>query len=230
MGVGDWGEMLQEAEQAVGSGVFRHIVRHPPEQWLGIGFHHRYLEEQRGIESGIGVFLEGEYPFLLTASHRRPALYGLFGRSVAVFVVTHYAAQQPGVGGRYPVVVVDAECGQCRDIHLENLVGGYFRCQLRVKSMYALHNQHVVGIEPEGALLVHAPSEFEAVCGEVYFLTVQQGLQIVVEQVKVESVQRLVVIFSILVEGCLVAVHEIIVERDQLGGHEIGHELYGEAL
>ncbi len=55
--------------------VFGHLF----EQRLGLCLDDGQLEEHGGVEHGVGVFLEGEYPSVLSGAHTGPSAYGFAG-------------------------------------------------------------------------------------------------------------------------------------------------------
>ena len=124
---------------------------HLPQKRLGVSLHDGEFEDEGGIESGVGIFLEGENPFFLPPAHTRPASDGLDGGGVAIFMIAHDAAKQAVVGGGNPVMVVDAEGGEGRDVDLEYVVGGESAGEFRVKAVDTLDKEDVVGVEAERA-------------------------------------------------------------------------------
>ena len=62
--------------QAVSLGILGDVARHGAQYALGLVAHHSKFEDEGGVEYGVGVFLIGEYPSLLTAPYARPASDG----------------------------------------------------------------------------------------------------------------------------------------------------------
>ena len=205
-------------------------MRHLAQHRQGEVAHHSQLEDEAGVEGGVGVLLVGEDPLLLAAPHRRPAADGVQRRRVPVLVIAHYAAQQAVVGGGNPVVVVDAERCQRRDIYLEELLLRQAGGQLGVEAVDALNQQHLAGIEAHGLTLVDSPTQLEAVGWQVHLLATEQSGEVRLQPLKVQGVQALVVQLPVGVARGALAVHEVIVEGNHLGGEHIGHELDAQAL
>ena len=127
-------------------------------------------------------------------------------------------------------MVVDAERGEGRDVDLEDGVGRERGGQLRVQPVDSLYEQHVVAVEAHRTRTLHAPPQLETVCREVDFFARKEAAQVRIEPFEVECVEAFVVVVAGLVERRLVAVHEIVVERNHLRRHEVGHELDCEPL
>ena len=106
----------------------------------------------------------------------------------------------------------------------------YLRRQFGVQPMDTFQNQNHVFFQPK-LLSTPFPHTFlKIIMRQFHLFTCQQGLQLVVEKRKIQSIKRLEVILSMLVFGRLVTVHEIIVQRHGIGLHAVGHQLYGKPL
>ena len=103
-------------------------------------------------------------------------------------------------------------------------------CELRVQSVDSLDEEHVVAVKAQRAVALYASSEIERVGREVYLLSGEKSTEVGVEQFEVKGVEAFVVVVAGLVEGGMLAVDEIVVERDHLGDDEIGHQLNGETF
>ncbi len=228
--VGDSLEVFEEAAQAVGLAVFRHVAVHLAQYAFGLLAYHAYLEQQRRVERGVGVLLIGEYPALLAAAHAGPAAYALAGRYASVFVVAYDSAQQAVVGCGHPVVAVDGEGGERRDEHPELHFVGYLGGEFRVQSVYALDEQYASLLEAHAVAAVFAMAGLEIVGGQLHLFAGENAGKIGVELLEIQCVKRFVVVVAVLVERSGVAVHEIIVERNHLRLQQVGHQLYGQTL
>ena len=147
MSFGDIAEAIKESSQAVSRGILGDVVRHILEQRESISFHHSEFEEERRIESGVGILLKGEDPTLFATADTGPTAYCVLGRGVAIFIVAHDATQESIVGSGDPVVIVDMESGQRRDIHLEDAVGREPFAQYGVETMNTLDDEHIILVE-----------------------------------------------------------------------------------
>ena len=103
---------MQELQQAVGLGMFRHVLGHLFQQGLGLTLDDRQFEEHGGVEHSVGIFLIGEYPLVLAGTYRRPAADGVDSRDPTILVVADDAAQQAVVGRGDIVVLVEQQGGQ----------------------------------------------------------------------------------------------------------------------
>ena len=191
---------------------------------------HGKLEQQGGVEHHVGVFLVGEYPLVFARAHAGPARDGLLCRVAAVVVVADDAAQQAVVGGGNPVVVVQRDGGQCRDVNLVLAFGGNLRGQFRVQGVDAFQDEDGVVVDAQLVAFEFLFAGVEVEARQFHFLAPQEGLQLGVEQLEVEGVERFVVVVALLVAGCVFAVHKVVVQRDGVGAQPVGHQLHAEAL
>ena len=70
----------------------------------------------------------------------------------------------------------------------------------------------------------------EVVTGQFHLLTTEQSVQLLVEQGNIQGVEVLKVVVATLVEGGLVAVLEIVVQRDAYGLQPVDGQLDADAL
>ena len=200
------------------------------QQRQGIIAQHSQLVNQRTVEHHVGILLEREYPLVLTAAYRRPARYRVDGTCPTELVVADDTADKTAVRSRDVVVVVKLDGGQGGDVDTELLVlRNRFRHQ-RIQAVDALKQQHHVVVEPETLAAHHALAHREIVGGQLHLLPVQQLLDMLIVKVEVERIDGLIVIFPVLVDGGLLTVHEVVVERNQAGFHSAGHQLHAQAL
>ena len=96
--------------------------------------------------------------------------------------------------------------------------------------MYALHEQHSVFAQLERVATIFTFAFFEVVGGHFHLLTGNQVVEVVIEQVEVEGIERFKVLFAVLVLGRSVAVHKVVVERNHLWHQQVSHQLNGKAL
>ena len=94
----------------------------------------------------------------------------------------------------------------------------------------ALNHEHLVVVESQPASAFLAASCLEVVARKLHFLAVEEGVDLAVQQFQVQGVQMLVVVVSILVARCFLAVYEIVVERDGHRLNAVGEQLYAYAL
>ena len=77
---------------------------------------------------------------------------------------------------------------------------------------------------------VFAHAGFEVVGREVDDFACESALEVGVEEGEVEGVEAFVVVFAVFVAGRVVAVDEVVVERNHLRFHQARHQLDGEPL
>ena len=228
--LGDRLEIAQELAQAVGLGIFGNVVWNIAQQSLGLILDHSQLEEERRIEHRIGIFLIREDPFFLAAAHTRPTAYGLFGRHGAIFGITDYATEQAVVGRRYPVMVVNRNCGQRRDINAVFHLFGNAGSKFGIEPVDALDKQYRSFVEFHAVATVLPHAEFEVIIRQLDLFAADDSIEVGIKLLEIQRVERLIVIIARLVEGSHFAVDEIIVERDHPRLEQVGHQLHAEAL
>ena len=100
--------------------------------------------------------------------------------------------------------------------------------ELRVQGMYAFHHKHFVLAQTEFLAALFALARLEVVLGQFHLFAVEKGIELGVEQRDVEGVKALEVIVALVVERSLVAVEEVVVERDGHRAYAVGEQLYGQ--
>ena len=224
------GEVFDELQQAVGFGILGAVARYAVQYRLGVAAQHGQFEEKGRIEHHVRIFLIGENPFVFACPYAGPAGDGFLGRIAAVVVVADDAAYQSVVGGGYPVVVVQRDGGQGRHVNLVLVFGRDMRCQFGVQGMDAFQDEDGVLVDAEFVSLELFLAGGEVEAGQFHFFAAQQGLQLFVEQLEVEGVERFIVVVAFLVERGLFAVYEVVVQRNGVGVQAVGHQLYAEAF
>ena len=101
-----WNEIIQEFAQSIGFRILRSVVGHFTENRFGIVFDNGQFEQQCGVEHYIGIFLIWENPFFFARPYTGPSADGLFGRISPILVVTDDASEQPVVGSRALIMVI----------------------------------------------------------------------------------------------------------------------------
>ena len=123
------GNRFKESEkfrQCGGQLVFRPVFIYRFEQRYGIVSEYGELIDECAVEHGVGVLLERENPFLFPSPDRRPSGNGADSGGSPVLVVAHDSPNEPVVGCRDVVVVVELDGGQCRDVNPEDILFRYF--------------------------------------------------------------------------------------------------------
>ena len=117
---GEGDDVLEELQQTLRIGIGRRIRADTAQEGLRIVLEHRELENVRGIEHGIGIFLEREDVAVLSAADAAPAQEGIFRFDAAGAVVSDHTAQDTVVRGRDVVVLIEGQGSQRRGVDAEN--------------------------------------------------------------------------------------------------------------
>lgn len=190
-----------------------------------MGLQYGQLEEQGGIEHGVGVFLIRENPLCFSGAYARPAADGLFSRISAVVVVADDATQEAVVRRRDVVVRVQLRGRERGDIDAVLVFCGDVRRQFGVESVYAFEDEYHVVAQLQVVPPVFTCAGVEVEAGQFDAFAADEGLHVLVEQLQVERMERLVVIVAFFVTRSMLAVDEVIVERHGIRILAIGHEL-----
>lgn len=67
------GEIFDEFQQPVGFCVFRTVPWNTGKDGLCVAAEHGEFEQEGGVEHNVGIFLVGEYPFVLAGTYTGPA-------------------------------------------------------------------------------------------------------------------------------------------------------------
>ena len=228
--VGDWFEESEKFCQCCGQLMFRPVFIYRFEQRYGIVSEYGELIDECAVEHGVRILLERENPFLFPSPDRRPSGNGADSGGSPVLVVAHDSPDEPVVGCRDVVVVVELDGGQCRDVNPEDILFRYFLGYDGVERMDSLHHEDGVVVESELLTAFHALSQGKIVAWKFDFLSFQQQSDMLLEKFDVERLNVFVVEVSALIFRCVLPIHEIIVERDELRHEPVGHELHGKPL
>ena len=167
---------------------------------------------------------------LLAAAHALPAREGRLRVVPARGVVAHHAAQQAVVGGGDARKVVHRHRRKARDIDLELHVVGDARRKAWIQTVNALDDQHRTVVELQRVVVPLALARDEIVTRHGKALAGEQALQMVVEEFQIDGFERFVVVFAVCVQRGLVAVDEVVVERDEHGFQSQNAELNAQTL
>ena len=178
-----------------------------------MGAQYGKLNVEGRVEHHVGSFLIGEYPLVLGQADVLPLRNGLLGSIGAFVIVADDTAQQSVVARGNPVVVIERDASEGRDIDLvRHVVGNLFR-QQRVQGMDALDNQHRIARQLELLAVILAFARHEIIFGYFHFLALHQPQQMILEQ---GIFHRLDVVEIVVTVGQLRGVHaidEIVVGR-----------------
>ena len=104
--VGDGGYVFEEFEQTVGFAVFFTVLGHELKERFGLLLDDGEFEEHGSVEHYVGVFLVGEYPFVLSSAYRWPATNSILRRNSTILIVSNDATQQTIISSWDIVMVV----------------------------------------------------------------------------------------------------------------------------
>ncbi len=175
------------------------------------------------------MLLEGKDPAFLTLAHAFPAVNRLLGRIAPVGRIAHDATEQPGIGRRYPVVFVDVELRQRRDIDSVGDLRRDVGHQIWIQPVDALDDDDVVVVDPHRLALL-PESCLKVVVGNVHLLPVQEATQLLVEQAHVQSRERFKVKVALFVAGRVIPIDKVIVQLHSKWHQSIGHQLDAQPL
>ena len=119
---------------------------------------------------------------------------------------------------------------QRRGIHAELLFLGDGGRQFGVQGVDTLYHEHLVALQAEAPAALLAAPGLEVIARELHLLAGKEGVHLTVQQGDVKRVETLEVVVARLVEGRLVAVYEVIVERDAYRAYAVGKQLDRQAL
>ena len=226
----DRAEIAEEFAQSIGLAVFGDVMGDGFKHFLGAMAHDPKLKDEGGIEGGVGVFLIGKNPFFLAPSDRRPSANSLHGVGASILVVADDATEESIVGSGNPVVVIDSERGESRDVDaifeaVVNTVG-----KLGIEAVDAFDEEDGVFVESKGVSAIFTGSELKIIGWHVDGLAGYESAQMVVKEFEVESVERFVVIVASLIFRGEFTVNEVVVKRNHPWLQKVGHQIDGEAL
>ena len=210
-------EVVEELEDAARLVVFGNRVGNLAQNLFGVGPQHGDFVEERRVEHHVGVLLIGEDVPLLAAAHGGPARERGQRVGAPLRVVAGQTAQKAVVGGGDAREVVHRHGREARDVDAELLLFGNRGRQPRIQSVDAFDDQNRTLVERERGVVPRAAARDEVVARNIDALAAHEPAQMVVEQVEVDGLQRLVVVLPVGVLRGLLAVHEVVVERDEHG-------------
>ena len=111
--------------------------------------------------------------------------------------VAHHAAQQTHIGSTDSVVLVKGHGRQRTDVNFDFMFRRYGRCQLFIQAMNAFDNQHGIFLQLQLIAAIFTATGAEIVLGHFHFFACQQTLQMLVEQLQVDSLQAFKIIAAV---------------------------------
>lgn len=80
--------------------------------------------------------------------------------------------------------------------------------------MNAFHHKHIIVVHLESLAAFLTLAALEIVLRQFHLLTTEEGIKLVVDFLKVEGIDTLIIIFSILVLRRSLAIDKIVIERN----------------
>lgn len=96
--------------------------------------------------------------------------------------------------------------------------------------MNAFHHKHIIVVHLESLAALLTLAALEIVLRQFHLLTTEEGIKLVVDLLKVEGIDTLIIIFSILVLRRSLAIDKIVIERNLQRFQSVDSQLYGETL
>ena len=174
-------------------------------------FEQRQFIYERGVEHCVCILLEREDIFVLTPYYTWPAQYCCLCRVISEVVVAYYSPYESQICGGDIVVLVYGDGGKGRGIYFKFLFILYIFGEYRVKRMYALHYQDIVGSH----LYLYA-GRLSASGGKIKFwqfnlLSGKKSLEVSVKFWNIQSINALKIVLAILIQRGFVALYKVVV-------------------
>ena len=128
--------------------------------------------------------------------------------------VAHHTAQQTHIGSTDTVVLIKRHRCQRTDVNFDFMFRRYGRCQLFIQAMNAFDNQHGIFLQLQLVAAIFTAAGAEIVLGHFHFFTCQQTLQMLVEQLQVDSLQAFKVIAAVSLTRRIDTVFIIVIHRN----------------
>ena len=155
---------------------------------------------------------------------------GFLGRDTTILIIADNAAKQTVVCCRDIIMIIQKNRGQRRSIYSEYLLLRDMSRQFRVQGMNALYHQHIVIIHLQPVATLFTLSALEIILRQFYLLTTEQGIKLLVDQIKVQGIDALIIIFARSILRRFLPIHEIIIERNLERFQSVYGKLYAQTL
>ena len=103
-------------------------------------------------------------------------------------------------------------------------------CQLRIQTVNTLQNQNHVVFQPKFLPTLLTYPCLKIKMRQFHLLACQQSLQLTVEKRKIQSIERLEIIFSMLVPWRMLPIQKVIIQRYGVRFYPVSHQLNGQAF
>ena len=138
----------------------------------------------------------------------------LLRRHTSIFIVADDATEQSVVGGRDIVMIIQQNGGQRRRIHTINLLLRNMSRQLRIQGMDALNHQHIVRLHLQLLSTLHTLARREIIFRQLHLLTTEESVKLLVQQIEIQGIDALKIIFAVVILRRPVSIHKVIVQRN----------------
>ena len=230
LGRGQGDDVAEELEHAAGLRVGWGRRRDAAQERLGEVFEHRQLEDVRGVEDGVGVFLEREDVAVFAAADALPHGDGILRVDAAGAVVTDHASEHAVVRCRNVVVFVDRQRCERGCIDTEDLRAIDIRNHGRVQRMDAFHDEDVLFVELHLVAFEEFAAFLEIEARDLDFLAGEKVIELLSEKLEVHGTETFEVIFTVLVTRSELPVYKVVIELDDLWIEAEDTALKGESL
>ena len=110
---------MQEFQEAVCLGIFRTVARHSRKNQFGVRTEHGKLDIECRVEHHVCCFLEWRNPLIFCFTDIAPLADGLLCRIGTFIIIADDASQQSVVLCGNPVVRIEGNAGERRDVDAE---------------------------------------------------------------------------------------------------------------
>ena len=171
----------------------------------------------RGVEDGVGVFLEREDVAVFAAADALPHGDRVLRIDAAGAVVADHAAEHAVVRRRDVVVLVDGQRCEGRRIDAEDLRAVYIRNHGRIQRMDAFHDEDVLFMKLHHVALEIFASFLEIEARDLDFLARKEVIELLAEKLEVHGPETFEVIFSVFVARGELSVYKVVIKLDYMG-------------
>ena len=144
--------------------------------------------------------------------------------------VAHHTAQQTHIGSTDTIVLVKRHWRQRTDVNFDFMFRRYGRRQLFVKTVNTFDNQHGIFLQLQLVAAIFTAAGAEIVLGHFHFFTCQQTLQMIVEQLQVDSLQAFKIIAAVSLTRRIDTVFIIIVHGNSYRTQAVDSHLNAQTL
>ena len=86
--------------------------------------------------------------------------------------------------------------------------------QLRIQGMDSLYHQHIVRLHLQFLSTLHTLARREIIFRQLHLLATEEGVKLLVQQIEIQGIDALKIIFAVVILRRPVSVHKVIVQRN----------------